>query len=95
MNFNPFIPKLLIWTILSLDLDWSIVANKDMSEIKNRMTNSEDPDETACYKPSHLDLQCLQRLREWQLEIMMRSLITSHHVRICTICKGDWISLKG
>ena len=24
------------------------------------MANSEDPDEMACYKPSHLDLHCLQ-----------------------------------
>ena len=31
------------------------------SKIKNRMANSVDPDKTAHYKPSHLDLHCLQR----------------------------------
>ena len=27
----------------------------------NRIGNSVDPDETACYEPSHLDLPCLQK----------------------------------
>ena len=31
------------------------------SKISNRMANSVDPDEMAHYKPSHLDLHCLQR----------------------------------
>ena len=31
-----------------------------LSNIKNRMANSVDPDEMACYKLSHLDLHCLQ-----------------------------------
>ena len=29
------------------------------SSIKNRMANSVDPDEMACYEQSHLDLHCL------------------------------------
>ena len=29
--------------------------------MKNKMANSVDPDETACYKPSHLNLHCLQK----------------------------------
>ena len=31
------------------------------SKIKTRLANSVDPDETAHYEPSHLDLHCLQR----------------------------------
>ena len=27
----------------------------------NRMSNSVDPDETAHYEPSHLDLRCFQK----------------------------------
>ena len=30
-----------------------------------RIANSVDPDETAHYEPSHLDLHCLQRYRVW------------------------------
>ena len=30
-------------------------------KINNKMANSVDPDETAHYELSHLDLQCLQR----------------------------------
>ena len=29
------------------------------------MANSEDPDETAHYEPSHLDLLCLQKYVSW------------------------------
>ena len=29
-------------------------------KIKDYSANTEDPDETAHYEPSHLDLQCLQ-----------------------------------
>ena len=51
-----------MWTLLSLDLDMSIVANQHVSQkLKIRMANSVDPDEIACYKPSCLDLHCLQR----------------------------------
>ena len=32
---------------------------------KNRMENSVHPDETAYYKPSHLDLHCLQSYLLW------------------------------
>ena len=35
------------------------------TKIKNRMANSVDPDEMACYKPSYLDLLCLQRYMLW------------------------------
>ena len=34
-------------------------------ESKNRMANSEDPDGTARYEPSHLDLHCLHRYLFW------------------------------
>ena len=29
------------------------------------MANSVDPDETARYEPSHLDLHCLQKYQDW------------------------------
>ena len=32
---------------------------------KRRMANSVDPDETTHYKPSHLDLHCLDRHLSW------------------------------
>ena len=31
------------------------------------MANSVDPDETARYEPSHLDLRCLQRYLYWSV----------------------------
>ena len=31
------------------------------------MANSADPDEMASYKPSHLDLHCLQRYVYWSV----------------------------
>ena len=36
-----------------------------MMKIKNRIANSVDPDETARYKPSHLDLHCLHMYWLW------------------------------
>ena len=33
--------------------------------MNNCMANSVDPDETARYEPSHLDLHCLQRYLYW------------------------------
>ena len=44
-----------MWTLPSLDLDISIVALGCQSKIKIRMANVLEPDETECYKPSHLD----------------------------------------
>ena len=35
------------------------------SKIKNRMANSADPEETAHFDVSHLDLYCLLRDRFW------------------------------
>ena len=37
------------------------------SKFNNRMANSVDPDETACYEQSHLDLHCLQRYLYWSV----------------------------
>ena len=34
-------------------------------KINHRIANSVDPDETARYEPSHLDLHCLQRYLYW------------------------------
>ena len=31
------------------------------------MANSVDPDETAHYEPSHLDLHCLQKYLYWSI----------------------------
>ena len=44
-----------MWTLLSLDLDMSIVANQHVSQkLKISMANSVAPDEIACYKQSCL-----------------------------------------
>ena len=42
------------------------------SKIKNRMANSEDPDEMAHNEPSHQDLHCLQRYLIWS--VMLKGL---------------------
>ena len=36
---------------------------------QNKMTNSVDPDETARYEPSHLDLYCLHRYLFWSARL--------------------------
>ena len=40
-----------------------------MKKINQRMANSVDPDETARYESSHLDLHCLQRYLYWSAGI--------------------------
>ena len=52
-------------TFPSLNLDMSIMANRDVSQNQNRMANSVDPDETAHYEPSHQDLHCLHEYFIW------------------------------
>ena len=49
-----------MWTLPTLDLDMSIVANRDVNQ-KSKQNGSVDPDEMACYEQSHLDLHCLHR----------------------------------
>ena len=58
-KFNPFTPEFLKWTLPSLNLDMSIVANGVSVQNKNRMGNIVDPDEMAHYEPSHLYQHCL------------------------------------
>ena len=36
---------------------------------QNRMANSVDPDETAHYEPSHLDLHCLYKYLFWSARL--------------------------
>ena len=48
-----------------MNLDSSIVANRGLSKISNCMANIVDPDETAHYELSHLDLHYLQRNLYW------------------------------
>ena len=59
---NPFTPKFLKLTLLTINFDMSTVANgAPLQKTKTRMANSVHPDETALSEPSHLDLHCLQR----------------------------------
>ena len=68
ISLNPFIPKFLTWTLPSLTLDTSIVANWGFSKkINNEIPKSVDPDETARYEPSHLYLHCLQWYLYWSV----------------------------
>ena len=46
-------------------------------QIKSRKANSVDPDETARYKPSHLDMHCLHRCQ--CLSAGMKGLMESNH----------------
>ena len=67
-NLNPFTSESLTWTLPSLtwtlpsmNLDMSINTNKGLClKLKNRMTNSLNPDETARYEQYHLNPHCLQ-----------------------------------
>ena len=62
------IPEFLKWTVPSLNLDMPTDANRGFQcKIKNKMANSVDPDETAHYEPSHLDLHYLQRYLCWSV----------------------------
>ena len=50
------------------------------------MANSIDPDETARYEPSHLDLHCLQKYQIWSTELKgLSNLQISRHDRIWSI----------
>ena len=50
----------LKWTLLSLNLDRTIVPNRGLNNL-NRRANSIVPDESAHYELSHQDLHCLQK----------------------------------
>ena len=55
---NPFTPENPIWTLQSLNLDTSIVANRDFVKLNIKMEKKcVDPNKTAPYGPPHLDLQ--------------------------------------
>ena len=63
---NHSIPGFLKWTLPCLNFDISTNAKKRFNtKIKYRIANSVDPDETARYEPSHLDLHCLHRHLFW------------------------------
>ena len=56
-----FTSEFLNWTIPSLNMNTSIVANRVSVKISNRMANSVDPDEMAPCELSHRDLHFLQK----------------------------------
>ena len=71
-TLNPFITEFLKWTLPSLNLDTSILANRGSvrNQLQNdKMANSEDPDETAHNEPSHQDLHCLQKHLFWAVRL--------------------------
>ena len=76
--FNSFTPKFLKRTLLSLNLDMSIRANRGSclklkkkkkttttKKKQTRMANSVDSNETSHLEPSHLNLHCLNRCLFW------------------------------
>ena len=67
--FNPFHPEFMKWMFPLLTLDMSIIANRDVSQNKNRMANSVNPDETAHDEPSHQDLHCWRRYLSLSAEL--------------------------
>ena len=49
-------------------MDTFVVANMGFSsKLNKKIANSVDPDETARYKLSHMDLHCLQRCLYWSV----------------------------
>ena len=60
LELTPFTIEFLKW-IPSLNLDKSIVANRDVSQ--------KAPDEMADNEPSHLDLHCWQRYQFWSARL--------------------------
>ena len=59
-EFKPFRPRVS-------EVDSSILEFGHVNRyiMENRMAHSVDPDVTAWYKPSHLDLYCLHRCLTW------------------------------
>ena len=65
------------------------------SKIKKRMANSVDPDETACYEQSDLDLHCLHRYLFWSAGLKLltfKSQITIAALGSSVGCASDWWS---
>ena len=79
--------------IPSLNLDKSTVENRDVSKFKNRMTNSVDPDETACYEPSHLDLHCLHRHLCWSAVLKRLILVLGKHIAVSLMRLLAWFCI--
>ena len=50
-----------MWNLPSPNLGTAIVAHSGFSKISLTEWHSADPDKTARYKSSHLDLHCLHR----------------------------------
>ena len=66
IHFNSFIPEFLKWTLPSLNLELSTDVNVGFSvKSKIKKPNNVDPDETAHYEPSQLDLHCFHRCLFW------------------------------
>ena len=61
------------------------------------MANRVDPDETAHYEPSHLDLPCLQRCLYWSVGMQEVKHITNwlqtFAVKMKSLLNGDCLSL--
>ena len=63
---NPFISEDSEVDTLIVNLNMFTDAKGGFSlKSKNGMVNSVDPDETARYEPSHLDLHCLHMYLSW------------------------------
>ena len=58
---NLFIPEFLKWIPPSPNLVRKTVPNRGLRKKIKTVANSEDPDETTHYEPSHLDLHCLHK----------------------------------
>ena len=58
------------------------------SNISNSIANNEDPNETAHYELSHLDLHCLQRCLYWYIGMkrLRTSSLLSSFMLIFVVC---------
>ena len=75
----------LKWTLLSLNLETSTIANGDISpKIIKRLTIIAYPDEAARYELSHVDLHCLQRyMYLFWVNVKGGLLFGSSHAKTC------------
>ena len=69
-HLNPFTPDFMKWILSISDFGQIGIPYK----MNNRMANSATPDETACFKPSHLDLHCAKVYALFCRDVRLNSL---------------------
>ena len=84
LTFNHLTHVFLMWTLPSLISDTSIVVCRQ-TNLENRMANNVDPDETARYKPSDLDLHGLHRYVFWAEKVKALNKVVADNILKLTL----------